>query len=67
MILVAETLDDNKFSNEGLRVALDATVSFPENFGSWAVLNAMDDATAEQKSEALAQMKRLDPLNPNLK
>jgi O-antigen ligase len=67
MILVAETLDDNKFSNEGLRVALDATVSFPENFGSWAVLNAMDDATPEQKSEALAQMKRLDPLNPNLK
>jgi hypothetical protein len=27
----------------------------------------MTSATTEQKAEALAQMKRLDPLNPNLK
>jgi hypothetical protein len=28
---------------------------------------AMKSASEQQKAEALAQMKRLDPLNPNLK
>jgi hypothetical protein len=33
----------------------------------WALLAKIPSATAEQKAEALAQMKRLDPNNPNLK
>jgi phosphoribosylpyrophosphate synthetase len=51
----------------GLQVAADAVVKFPDNYGVWATLATMTSATAEQKAEALAQMKRLDPLNPNLK
>jgi O-antigen ligase len=67
MIQVATTLDQNKLEDQGLQVAQDAVEKFPENFGVWATLNSMSKASVEQKAEALAQMKRLDPLNPNLK
>ena len=67
MIQVAMALNDNKLDAQGLEVALDATKKFPDNYFVWATLDLMTAATAEQKAEALAQMKRLDPLNPNLK
>ena len=67
MIQVAMTLNENKLEAQGLEVALDAIEKFPDNYLVWANLDAMKSATAEQKAEALVQMKRLDPLNPNLK
>jgi O-antigen ligase len=67
MIQVSMTLNNNQLVAEGLAVALDAVEIFPDNYGVWATLNSMKSATAEQKAEALAQMKRLDPLNPTLK
>jgi O-antigen ligase len=67
MIQVAMTLNGNKLEDQGLQVALDAVERFPDNFGVWSTLNSMNKASVEQKAEALAQMKRLDPLNPNLK
>jgi len=67
MIQVARTLNDNKLEDQGLQVALDAVERFPDNFGVWSALNSMNKASVQQKAEALAQMKRLDPLNPNLK
>jgi hypothetical protein len=67
MIQVAVTLNDNKLEAQGLQVALDATMKFPDNYSVWAVLDLMKSATAEQKAQAQKEMKRLDPLNPNLK
>ena len=67
MIQVATTLNDNKLEAQGLQVALDATEKFPDNYFVWASLNLMKSATAEQKAQAQREMKRLDPLNPNLK
>ncbi len=67
MIQVAMTLNDNKLEDQGLKVALDAVERFPDNYGVWSTLNSMNKATEAQKAQALAQMKRLDPLNPNLK
>jgi O-antigen ligase len=67
MIQVSLTLNENKLEAQGLEVALDATASFPDNYAVWATLNAMKSASESQKADALAQMKRLDPLNPNLK
>jgi len=67
MIQIATALNENKLVTQGLQVAADAVVKFPDNYGVWATLATMTSATAEQKAEALAQMKRLDPLNPNLK
>jgi O-antigen ligase len=67
MTQVALTLNQNKLEDQGLEVALDAVERFPDNFGAWATLSNMNKATEEQKTEAFAQMKRLDPLNPDLK
>ncbi len=67
MVQVAMTLNENKLESQGLEVAVDATKKFPDNYSVWATLNAMSSATVEQKAQALAQMKRLDPLNPDLK
>ena len=67
MIQVAGTLNENKLEAQGLEVAVDATESFPDYYGVWASLYSMKNATDEQKAEAMAQMKRLDPLNPTLK
>jgi O-antigen ligase len=67
MIQVAITLNDNKLEVQGLRVALDAVEKFPENYSVWSTLSLMKRASEEQKAQALAQMKRLDPLNPTLK
>ncbi len=67
MIQVAMTLNENKLEVQGLEVAIDATEKFPDNYSVWATLDAMKSATPDQKAEALAEMKRLDPLNPNLK
>ena len=67
MIQVAMTLNDNKLEDQGLQVAINAIERFPDSFGVWATLNSMNKASVKQKAEALSQMKRLDPLNPNLK
>ena len=67
MIQVSMTLNENKLEDQGLEIALDATESFPDNYGVWGALSTMKNASAEQKAQALAQMKRLDPLNPTLK
>ncbi len=67
MIQVASTLNENKLEAQGLEVALDAVEKFPNNYSVWATLNSMKSATAEQKAQAQKEMKRLDPLNPNLK
>ena len=64
---VAGLLMENKLEAQGLKVATDAVERFPDRFELWALLAKIPSATAEQKAEALAQMKRLDPLNPNLK
>ena len=67
MIQVSMTLNENKLEAQGLEVALDAIKSFPNKYGVWVTLSLMKNASEEQKAEALAQMKRLDPLNPTLK
>jgi O-antigen ligase len=67
MIQVAGTLNENKLEAQGLEVALDAVKRFPDNYSVWSTLDSMKDASAEQKAQAQKEMKRLDPLNPNLK
>ena len=67
MIQVSMTLNENKLEDQALVVSLDATKRFPDHYGVWSTLYAMKDASEQQKGQALAQMKRLDPLNPTLK
>ena len=66
MSQVAVALDENKLNDQGLQVAIDATERFPDNYVVWATLNSMNKATQAQKVQALSQMKRLDPFNPDV-
>jgi O-antigen ligase len=67
MVQVAMTLNENKLEVQGLQVAIDAVKRFPDNYSVWSTLSVMKKASEEQKAQALAQLKRLDPLNPTLK
>jgi hypothetical protein len=64
---VALILNENKLDAQALQVAVDATKKFPDTYLVWSTLNKMNSATPDQKTQALTQMKRLDPNNPNLK
>jgi O-antigen ligase len=67
MIQIAATLKDNNLVDQALPIIQDATTRFPDSFEAWGVLTSMSNATPEQVERAFIEMKRLDPLNPNLK
>ena len=67
MVQVAASLSKNNLDAKGLEVILDATEKFPESYSVWATLYTMTAASVDQKALALREMKRLDPLNPDLK
>ena len=67
MVQIAMALNESNLEKQGLKVAVDASKNFPDSYPVWATLYGMKSASIEQKAEALVQMKRLDPLNPNLK
>jgi hypothetical protein len=63
----AQVFRDNKFEQQALGIAELAVQKYPDSFKAWELLYSIDSAPAASRSEALVQMKRLDPLNPNLK
>jgi O-antigen ligase len=67
MLQTAGLLYNSKLTAQALSIVIDATKEFPEYYGTWSTLYQLAEATPKQKAEALVQMKRLDPLNPNLK
>ena len=67
MIRVAIALNENKLEDQALQVAVDATERFPDTYDVWVALSSMNKVTEEQRTQALSQLKRLDPLNPTLK
>jgi O-antigen ligase len=64
---IAGAFADSKLHSNELRVLVDGIKKFPDDFLLWNLLSQSTSATPEQKAEAKAQMKRLDPLNPELK
>ena len=64
---IAVILNDNKLVKESVKVITDAAKEFPDYYGIWAVMAGLPGVPAEQVTQAKAQMKRLDPFNPELK
>jgi O-antigen ligase len=64
---VALVLQANKLDAQAQAVIDKALLKFPDEFGLWSVAAKLSTATPEQIAEANAQMKRLDPFNPDLK
>lgn len=66
-VQVAYVLHQNKLDAQALPVILKATQKYPDVFDAWKLLKSLSNATPAQLAEAKAQMKRLDPFNPDLK
>ena len=64
---VAYILSKAKFEDLAIEILNTGLSESPDYFGMWRLLSEIPTATEEQKEEARRQMKRLDPLNPNLK
>jgi hypothetical protein len=61
-----ESLERSSLFELSHKYALEATKWNPESFELWKVLYLIRDSTAEEKELALKNMKRLDPLNPDV-
>jgi O-antigen ligase len=64
---IALILNENKLPEQALSVVQDAKGKFPDSYDVWKVLASLPNAPAADISAAKAQMKRLDPNNPDLK
>ncbi len=64
---VVRALEMNKFPDLAHKYAKKAIEFNPNSFESWRTLTLLSQSTEQEKREAFAQMKRLDPLNPELK
>lgn len=67
MFRVIDVLIENKLMVEALAVSNDSIKSFKDEYGVWEVRSRIEGLSESQKREAFAQMKRLDPFNPNLR
>ena len=64
---VAVFLANNGRQKEALDITSAGVNRFPDDYELWRITSELSVATSDQKFEALTQMKRLDPHNPNLK
>jgi O-antigen ligase len=64
---IVAVLYENKLMPQALALTEEAVVRYPDSFDAWKVLAILPNASSAQITEAKAQMKRLDPHNPNLK
>lgn len=58
--------DSNKLFDKARVVNLQGLKFNPDSFDMWKALYLRSNTTAAEKDEALANMKRLDPLNPDV-
>jgi len=61
-----QTLEGSNLFDLSHKYALEAVKWNPEAFELWKVLFLIRDSTADEKALALENMKRLDPLNPDV-
>jgi hypothetical protein len=61
-----QTIEENKLFDLSHKYALEAVKWNPESFELWKVFYLIRNSTPEEKALALENMKRLDPLNPDV-
>lgn len=64
---IAILLTQNKLDAEALVLAQEITARFPDSFQAWRLISQLSTSTDDDKVEAVQEMKRLDPNNPDLK
>jgi O-antigen ligase len=63
----AQILADNRLEKEAIQILSDASKIYPDSFELWQRWSQIPSATPAQIAKAKAEMKRLDPFNPDLK
>jgi hypothetical protein len=66
-LYVAQILNQNKLEARAIEVLRDASKIYPDSIGVWSQWSTIASATPIDVSNAKANMKRLDPFNPELK
>jgi hypothetical protein len=61
-----QLLESSKLYDLALKYAQIGVKFNPDNFDSWRVLYLITKSSPEEKAQALENMKRLDPKNPNV-
>jgi cytochrome c-type biogenesis protein CcmH/NrfG len=61
-----QLLETSKLYDLSYKYAKISVEFNPDNFDSWKLLYFIQNSSAADKAEALEQMKRLDPNNPNV-
>jgi O-antigen ligase len=64
---VAQILQDNKLESRAIAVLRDATKIYPDSIELWRRWSSIPSATPDDLALAKAEMKRLDPNNPDIK
>ena len=64
---VAELLQRNKLESRAITVLRDATEIYPDSIELWRRWSTIPSASPAEVDRALAELKRLDPYNPDLK
>lgn len=66
-LFTAQILAENKLEDEAIQVLTYASKLYPDSFEVWQRWAGIPSATPVQIAKATAEMKRLDPFNPDLK
>jgi hypothetical protein len=64
---VAQLLQENKLESRAIAVLRDATEIYPDSMDLWRRWSTIPSASPSDVERAKAEMKRLDPFNPDLK
>jgi DNA-dependent RNA polymerase auxiliary subunit epsilon len=66
-IYVARVMLSNSYNSEAIKILSDASILYPDSTEIWQIWSAIPTASQDQINRAKSELRRLDPLNPNLK
>jgi O-antigen ligase len=66
-LYTAQIMQENKLEDRAIQILSDASKLYPDSFEIWQRWSGIPTATPAQIAKAKAEMKRLDPLNPEWK
>ena len=61
-----QLLASSNLPDQARQIALKSVEFNPDYFDAWKMMYYLSNTTAEEKAKALKNMKRLDPLNPDV-
>ena len=64
--MLIQLFEQSNLTNLSHKYALQAIRFNPDSYDSWRLLSLLKNSSAEERDLALSNMRRLDPLNPNL-